>query len=309
VERWRIGDVVVTRVEEFAMTATPRRWLAVLIGASVEEVREVGWLKPTYSTPDDRVTTSIGAYLVETPTKRLLVDAGVGNGKTRAAPFFDRLDTDFLQRVEECGWLPADVQGVVCTHMHSDHVGWNTTLVDGEWVPTFPNAEYYFVREEFDHWKRYYEGALDPDEYTDVARDMIDGKAVFADSVRPIADAGLVTWVGPDARIAPEVSLLPTPGHTPGHVSVVIESRGERAIITGDLMHFPCQIARPDWSAHLDTDPRASAETRRKFLSDCADTATLVLGTHFSAPSGGLVIRDGESFRFEPRREVQIRIT
>ena len=149
---------------------------------------------------------------------------------------------------------------MICTHLHVDHVGWNTTLTDGEWKPTFANAEHYFVGSEFEHWKHYADDPEAPLAYrTQWARDMVDGAAVFDDSVRPVAEAGLVRFVEPGVHIAPGIRLAPSPGHTPGHVSVEIESEGERAVITGDMMHSVLQIARPDWSSVLDTDPKAVA--------------------------------------------------
>jgi glyoxylase-like metal-dependent hydrolase (beta-lactamase superfamily II) len=174
----------------------------------------------------------------------------------------------------------------------------NTTLVDGEWQPTFPNAKYYFIREEYEYWRSEAEVQASESRYSPWAQSMIDGTAVYADSIKPIADAGLISFVTNDAVISPEIKLMPTVGHTPGHASVVIESGGERAVVTGDLFHFPCQIARPDWSASLDHDQEASAVTRRTFLSELADTQTLVLGTHFAHPTAGHIVSDGGSFRF-----------
>ncbi len=161
--------------------------------------------------------------------------------------------------------------------------------MDGRWPPTFPNATYYFVDQEYRHWERH--DSFDP---------MFDAAAVMSDSVRPIVDAGLATFVEPSAHLTPEVALIPSHGHTPGHVSVLIQSRGESAVITGDLMHTPCQIARPDWSSVFDTDQEAAAVTRQAFLERFADTPTMVIGTHFGTPSGCHIQRDGSTFRLSP---------
>jgi len=172
---------------------------------------------------------------------------------------------------------------VVCTHLHVDHVGWNTMLVDGRWVPTFPNARYLMGRIEYAHWT----GQRERDDMT----------AILADSVAPVWDAGLVDLVETDHRICDEVSLAPTPGHTPGHVSVRIASCGEEALITGDFMHHPCQIARPEWSSTADSDPDAARRTREAMLTGLAGTPTLVIGTHFAGRTAGRIVRDGDAFR------------
>jgi glyoxylase-like metal-dependent hydrolase (beta-lactamase superfamily II) len=165
-----------------------------------------------------------------------------------------------------------------------DHVGWNTMLVDGKWVPTFLNARYLLGRIEFEHW------SAEGDEEQQV---------ILSDSVQPVLDAGLAEFVNLDHVISPNVRLTPTTGHTPGHVSVVIESAGERAVITGDMTHHPCQLAHPEWSPSFDSDPNAAAVTRAKMFAEWADEPILVIGTHYAAPTAGHVKRDGAGFRFE----------
>lgn len=290
-ESWRVGDVTITKVVE------SESWLPLdLLGKSLlpklslAEVEAMTWLAPHY-VQDSRLKIGIYSFLVETPDHKLVVDTAVGNAKPRSGPAFNMLDTAFLDDFRET-WQPDDVDGVVCTHLHPDHVGWNTQLVDGTWRPTFTNATYYFVDEEYRHWERYAEN--------DGANPMFDAAAVFSDSVRPIVDAGLGAFVEPSARLTREVALIPSHGHTPGHVSVLIESRGESAVITGDLMHTPCQIGRPDWSCVYDTDQDASTATRQAFLQRFAETSTMVIGTHFGTPSGVLVHRDGSTFRLSP---------
>ena len=252
-----------------------------------EEIRQIGWLVPHFATPDGQVKISIHALLVQTPSLRLVVDTCIGNDKPRASPMFNMLQTGFLRDMEAAGWRRESVDAVLCTHLHVDHVGWNTMLEDGRWVPTFPRARYYMGRRELEHTT------------AEAAADGVRGHggAILADSVQPILDAGLASLVEMDARIAPEVRLMPTTGHTPGHVSVVIESRGERAVITGDMMHHPCQLARPHWSSGFDTDQDASRVTRKAFLAQFADTRSLVIGTHFAGPTAGHVVRDGDAYR------------
>jgi len=168
---------------------------------------------------------------------------------------------------------------VVCTHLHVDHVGWNTRLEGDRWVPTFPNARYVFVDRDFEHWAR---------------QDEEMHAASFADSVRPIAEAGLADLVPRDHVLCDEVRLEPTPGHTPGHASVRITSGGASAVITGDMVHHPLQLAAPERSSFADTDPVLATATRREFVDRYADSGTLVFGTHFS-PTGGQLHRDGTS--------------
>jgi glyoxylase-like metal-dependent hydrolase (beta-lactamase superfamily II) len=174
---------------------------------------------------------------------------------------------------------------VLCTHLHVDHVGWNTMLVDGQWRSTFPNARYLIGRKEFDHWQGH--GPAN-------AR----GDDPFSDSVKPVFEAGLVDFVESDRAICPEIRLEPTPGHTPGHVSVRISSKGEEALITGDVMHHPCQMAHPEWPSAADGDPAQARATRQALLDRCAGAPLLVIGTHFAGPTAGRVVRDGKVFRF-----------
>jgi len=164
-----------------------------------------------------------------------------------------------------------------------DHIGWNTMRVDGKWTATFPNAQYLFGRVEWEHWDRTRE-KWTPD--------------LIEESIQPILDARLAKLVETDHRITDEVWLEPTPGHTPGHVSVRIASGGERAVITGDLMHHPCQIARPHWNSVADSDPGQALVTRKAFIEQRAATGELVIGTHFSTPVVGHIVRDGQGFRF-----------
>jgi len=160
-------------------------------------------------------------------------------------------------------------------------------------VPTFTNATYHFVQSEYDHWKSVADN-------NDTASPTVDAPTVFTDSVQPIVEAGLATFIAPDAAITPEISVIPSHGHTPGHVSVLIQSKGQTAVITGDLMHNPCQIGHPDWSSTYDSHPDEAAVTRRAFLERFADTPAIVIGTHFGTPTGVHVRRDGSSFRLVP---------
>jgi glyoxylase-like metal-dependent hydrolase (beta-lactamase superfamily II) len=281
--KWRIGDVTVTKIVELEATGGSR---FILPQATPEAIMPIGWLQPDFSDERGRLKMSIHALVVETPDRRIIVDTCLGNDKeNRRIPTWNKLQTSFLSDLAVDGYAREAIDTVICTHLHVDHVGWNTMLMDHRWVPTFPNARYLMGRIEFEHWTHQHE-----------REDMA---AVLADSVRPVWDAGLVDLVGTDHRICDELSLVPTLGHTPGHVSVRITSQGEEALITGDFMHHPCQIARPEWSSTADSDPGEAARTRQHMLTRLADSPILVIGTHFAGRTAGCVVRDGEAFRLE----------
>ncbi|WP_298195204.1 MBL fold metallo-hydrolase [Novosphingobium sp.] len=298
-ERWQIGAFTVTKVVELERSSENGRPGSTLPDARPDLVKEIDWLHPHFVTDEGWLKTSIHALLVETPDIRLIVDTCAGNDKDRHLPQFNRLSTTFLDSLANLGWTRESVDAVLCTHLHVDHVGWNTMLVDGEWVPTFPRARYFFAEEEYRYWLASLECEAGLDGLTAETLDLMDNRAVFLDSVKPIVDAGLVAMVETDAVVAPGVSLMPTPGHTPGHVSIVLESEGERAIITGDMMHHPCQIARPQWSSGFDSHPHISEETRQTFLSQFVDSPTLVIGTHFTSPTAGWIVRDDTGYRLK----------
>ena len=281
---WQVGEVKVTRIVELEMPVAYSPETAFLKEATPAELRKSPWLYPHFVNEQDELLLSIHALLVEAPGFRLVVDTCVGNDKPRGMTGGRGLATKFLDAFAETGLARESVDAVVCTHMHVDHVGWNTMLVDDRFVPTFPNARYLFGRTEFEHW------SAEGDE---------EQQAILADSVQPILDAGLAEFVGLDHVISPQIRLIPTTGHTPGHVSVQIESAGERAVITGDMTHHPCQLAHPEWSPSFDSDPNAAAVTRAKMFAEWADEPILVIGTHYATPTAGHVKRDGAGFRFE----------
>ncbi|WP_280450075.1 MBL fold metallo-hydrolase [Nocardia brasiliensis] len=304
-EQWQVGDISITKIEELQGWTPVDFLLEVFPAATRAEIEQIDWLRPTYF-DGEQMNGMVHSLLVQTPTHKIVVDTGIGNGKKRIAPAFDDLDTDFLARFERV-WRRDEVDGVLTTHLHIDHVGWNTIRANDGWQPTFPNARYFFVRAEYEHWAAFAQDPQAHAAYSEFGHSMVDGAAVFADSLAPIADAGLITWVEPGEPVVPGISLLSTAGHTPGHVSVLIEDGGESAVITGDLMHCQFQIARPDWSVAMDTDSAAAAHSRRNFLERFADSPTLVLGTHFGTPTGGHIVRDGNTYRLIPvhDRELQ----
>jgi glyoxylase-like metal-dependent hydrolase (beta-lactamase superfamily II) len=261
--------------------------------ATVDAVLALRWLQPHFLTPDGRGIVSIHALVVDTPTKRIVVDTCVGNDKNRLPwEFFTNLQKDFLRDLEGAGFARESFDVVLCTHLHVDHVGWNTMLLNDRWVPTFPNARYLLDKIEYDYWSK-------PTGVPDVGGwDEVQRKAML-DSVEPVVAAGLVDLVEGTYRVCEEVTLVPTPGHSPGHVSVRIVSRGEEALITGDMSHHPCQLAHPDWGLSIDFDADMATHTRRRVFADSADRSVLVIGTHWAGASAGKIERSGDAFLLE----------
>ncbi len=274
------------RISTIVERAGPTRPTWLLPDAAPEAVeRHRGWLAPRFLDEQGRFLQSIHTFVVQAPGLTALVDTCVGNDKDRGGrPPFHMLRTGFLDDLRTAGFPPESIDLVLCTHLHVDHVGWNTRLVAGRWVPTFPRARHLFARREWEHWSA---------ERDEAAR------RVMADSVAPIVDAGLADLVEMDHRISDEIWLEPTPGHTPGHVSVRLRSGGAEAVITGDLMHHPVQIAEPQWGSHFDSDVEQARKTRRAFCERYADGPVAVLGTHFHHPTAGRIVRHGDTWRLE----------
>lgn len=277
---WQIGDVKITKVLEMEQ-AWPGN--ALVPNATAEQVLAHDWLVGPFALDNGRIRLSFHAFCLEVGDQKIVVDTCTGNHKPR--PNFkplDMLNTDFMDRMSAAGFGPDDVDIVICTHLHVDHVGWNTHLVGDTWTPTFPRARHLFGDREWAHW------SVEPQVYGDVV----------GDSVRPVIDAGLADLVASDLRVNDAVWLEPTPGHTPGHHSVHISSGGADAIITGDMIHHPIQVEEIDWASGADSDQAAAIACRQWFLPKYCDDHTLILGTHWAGPTGGKIVRnDRGSFR------------
>jgi glyoxylase-like metal-dependent hydrolase (beta-lactamase superfamily II) len=285
VRQWRIGEVEITRIVEVAAYPAPIGMLLEGAGPEIFAPYE-DWLRPHFISEAGEMLMQWQAFAVRTPGRLVMVDTCIGNDRKLYFEIFNDMQTAFLEDLHASGINPLEVDTVCCTHLHYDHVGWNTRLVDGKWIPTFPNARYLF----------------DTTEYAEIRHLQEIGDwhgAHLPDAIDPIVQAGLHEFISaPGYRVCDEIRFEHTPGHTAGHCAVYVESKGERAVITGDLMHHPVQCAIPDRHGAFDHDPSTGSVTRRKFVEQNADGAIMVIGSHFSGPSAGWIIRDGETWRF-----------
>jgi glyoxylase-like metal-dependent hydrolase (beta-lactamase superfamily II) len=288
IRRWPVGDATILRIGEVDAMAALQGLIPKFDPAAVARAP---WLTPNFVDETGRLKGLVQAFLIMIGGQTIIVDPGVGNGKRRTAvPGWNNMHTDFLDRLRGTGVEPNEIDFVVNTHLHFDHVGWHTRLVDGAWRPTFPAAHYVMSAEEFRYCQSMPENVI------------ADQHAGFSDSVLPVYDAGLVDLVADDHVVTDGVRLVPSPGHTPHHVSVMIESGGRSAVITGDVMHHPCQIAYPDWGAS-DFDASQAQASRSHLIERFADSDTLIIGSHFADPVAGRIRREGATFRLMPAEE------
>jgi glyoxylase-like metal-dependent hydrolase (beta-lactamase superfamily II) len=281
-ERWQVGDYAITAVLEDETVRIPPEFF--LPEAKADDVAKHAWLVPDYADARGRISMRVQAFVVAGRGRCVVVDPCVGNGKKRPQPFWNERSWPFLERFAEAGFAPARVDTVVHTHLHSDHVGWDTHLRDGVWVPTFVNARHLYSARELEWCRR-------------GGNPGIDG--VYDDSIAPILAAGLADVVPEDADLGGGLRLEPTPGHTPGHVSLWIESQGQTALVSGDFLHHPVQCAEPQWAEIGDEDAELARATRRRMLERAAKTQALFLGTHFATRPAGRIRAEGNAFRFE----------
>jgi len=287
--RWRVGNATVLRIAE--LDATPA--LEGLIPQfDLTSISGDAWLRPNFVDEAGRLRGMVQAFVILIGAHKIIVDPGVGNRKKRVAvPGWDNLHTDFLDQLQVADVAPDEVDYVLNTHLHFDHVGWHTRLLDGTWQPTFPAARYVMSGEEFHYWE------------SKPVKEIADQHAGFADCVLPVYRAGLVDLVADDHLVTDGVRFLPTPGHSPHHVSVLISSAGRSAVITGDVAHHPCQIAHPDWTSASDFDPDQARSSRRNLWERFADTNTLIIGSHYADPVAGRIRREGTRFRLASAEE------
>jgi glyoxylase-like metal-dependent hydrolase (beta-lactamase superfamily II) len=285
-ETIKLGEVTITRVVEIGRSAFPTT--SMLPDSTADAVAaHHHWLKPHFF---DEAVGDIGSriqtFVVKTPRHTVLIDTGIGNDKHRhETSLWNMRQGTYLDDLAAAGVRPDDVDLVVCTHLHVDHVGWNTRLVDGEWVPTFPRARYVMAGDEWEFWKRERDAGTEPSGCID-------------DSVVPIVDAGRAVLTDADDAIDEHLTFEPWPGHTPGHVAVRLRTGDGEAVFSGDLMHRVVQVAEPQWSSRFCHDPARARSTRQEFVERHADSGTLILAAHFPRP--GYIVTERGQRRFVP---------
>ncbi|OFI46391.1 hypothetical protein BG262_05080 [Floricoccus penangensis] len=284
----KIGDIDVFQVVEIQI-GNPVGQL--FPDATPDKVKEIEWLDYPHINADGTLNAVSQSIIVKKDDRIIVVDTCIGNDKERTeSPDWTNLQTDFLETLENIGIDRNKVTDVLCTHLHMDHIGWNTYKTETGWVPTFPNAKYHFAKKEYDFWKE------DPGLHS-----IGDGQGnAIKDSVQPIIDAGLVNFIDEDAYLGDGISVFPTPGHTIAHISVIFDTGKEKFVITGDAFHHPCQLAHPEWCNIADFDKKQSEDTRIEFSKTFADDDTIIAGTHFSIPSIGNIINYQDGYAFKP---------
>lgn len=285
IKHWKIGDVEVARIVE--VNAFEDNISMLLKDETAEFVRRHAWLQPHFATPAGLMKLSFQCFALRSRGRSMMIDTCIGADRKREFDVFCNLRTTFLTDLETAGFPPSKIDTVLCTHLHFDHVGWNTTLVAGRWVPTFPQARYLFGKNEFDHWVH----LRNTGGYHDVEH--------LHDAIDPVIAAGLADFIPTEFQVTDEVALFPTPGHTPGHVSVYIRSRGEEAVITGDMLHHPIQLIDPERHANFDMDKPQGALTRKAFVERFENSKVLIIGSHFCDPTSGWIVRAGQSWQLK----------
>jgi glyoxylase-like metal-dependent hydrolase (beta-lactamase superfamily II) len=277
-----VGDLTIHRIVEQETTFLPALEMMPGLTADVLDANRA-WMRQAKALDDrDTLILSFHSYVVKTPHHTILIDSCIGNDKPRTRPMWNmKTDDTYMRALAAAGLAVDDIDFVMCTHLHTDHVGWNTRLVNGRWVPTFPKARYVFSRQEFDYWSGQNAKAPVP---------------TFLDSVLPVVEAKRHEVVGNDHQIGDHVRILPTPGHTPGHAAFAFGRGKDDAVFSGDLMHSPIQTLYPEMSVKFDVDPAQAATTRRSFLERYCDTDTLCCTAHFPSPSVGKIRRKGDGF-------------
>ena len=258
--------------------------------------RDLADLKPWYWSeelsldPQSAVfKIEVRSYVLQVDGLNVLIDTCCGNGKQRSVPWADRLQTQWLENLAREGYQPEDIHLVLCTHLHADHVGWNTRLRNGQWVPTFPNARYVFSRKDYEFFRQQTHEAHN--------------REAFIDSVLPVIDAGLADIVESDHCVHREIEdgiwLEDASGHSPGCVVVNARRGGSRAVFAGDVIHHPIQLVRPDIPFFADEQPTEACATRERLLAQCADNGAVLYPAHFPDPPAGRVLRAQRHFAYE----------
>lgn len=285
---WQFGDTSLTRIIESEVPLlSPFELLPDCTQAHIDQ--NLDWLAPHFYDRDTQLLAiTIQSFLIRSGGKTILVDSCSGNHKHRARPFFNQREWPWLDALKAAGVTPQDIDIVMCSHLHVDHVGWNTQLENGKWVPTFPNARYLVSRKEWDYWR------------SEIGIASLARTGDFiTDSVLPIVEIGQAELIDDRVGFSQEIAIEPLHGHTPGHFGVHLCGGGHEAILSGDMMHTPLQMRYPHWSTRFCVDQAAARETRQRFLADHCDSDRLIFPAHFPSPTGGYIRRAGDHYRFE----------
>jgi glyoxylase-like metal-dependent hydrolase (beta-lactamase superfamily II) len=284
--KWTIGASSLHRViESEGPLLPPLEIFGDCTQAHLDENR--GWLQPRFQDPvSGQLVITIQSFLIKQAGLTVLVDCCAGNDKDRKRPQFHRQKHPWLDTLRAAGAKPEDIDVVLCTHLHVDHIGWNTRLDNGKWVPTFPNARYLIAQREWDFWRTAGPAALER------TGDFL------TDSVLPIIESGQAELIGDTHALKGDLSIEPVHGHTPGQKMLRLGSGAGQALLTADMMHHPLQLKYPEWSTRFCIDPDMARQTRINFLKEHANSGRLVFPTHFPSPTGCRIERDGKAYRF-----------
>ena len=285
----RIGNFEIARIADYeGPFFAPGEFFPDFDPAVVEE--HAALLGPRLIEPGTgKLIFSFHSFVVKTGRHTILIDSCIGNDKERPTrPQFHRMKSSFIDDLSRVGVKPEDIDFVMCTHLHWDHVGWNTRLADGKWVPTFPKARYVMAKREYDHWQGVHNSGVD----TPHAR-------AFGDSILPVVKTGQALLVGDDYALDDGLWFEAYPGHTPGNVVIHARSGGQRGVFIGDVLHHPLQCLKPEWSTRACSDPDLSRTTRMRLVEEHAALGTLVLPAHFPAPTAGWIRPHGGAYRFD----------
>lgn len=287
-QTWHIGDIRISSlVEYFGPTHDPEFLFPDF--DRVEFARAAAELpRGHYYATTDRLVVAIQIWLVETGDRRILIDAGCGNAKSRKTPRMHLLNSLWPEWLGAAGQSFDTITDVAMTHLHADHVGWNTRHDGGEWVPTFPNARYHLPKADFDWFAKA------------SADGTIDDGGSFADSVMPLVNAGVTQFITDEREIADCLQVVAAPGHTPGQITYRVESQGQRGAFSADIFHTTLQILKPEWNTAFCVLQDEARATRAAFLNEAAESELLVMPCHFAPPHCGFIRRQGDGYAFEP---------
>jgi glyoxylase-like metal-dependent hydrolase (beta-lactamase superfamily II) len=284
---WTLGDTTLTRIIEAEdPLLSPYEVFPDCAPAHIAE--NASWLIPTWYDPaSELLVITIQSFVIRTSGMTVLIDTCTGEGKNRERARFHQRRWPWMERLRATGVTPESVDVVMCSHLHVDHVGWNTRLENGKWVPTFPNARYLIARKEWEYWRR-----------ESRANALPRTGDYIADSVQPIFDAGQADLIDPDYGITNLLWLEPTPGHTPAHFAVHVAGGGKELVLSGDMMHHPLQLRYPEWSTRFCADQAEARSTRAAFLAKYAGSRTPIVPAHFASPSAILIEREADRYGF-----------